>query len=142
VANFTPLTDMLVEAVLAAAVTGPTSMTVADFIAKIEADSTFATSVSSAANAASYRTVVLNNIRTALASSKTPAQIDAIIAAAAAFDTTPFVPGSALDQVLDNTAAVLQNADGSVNGTVLTSVKNSADALSPPVSKATGATGS
>lgn len=142
VTNFTPLTDMLVQAVLAAAVAGPNSLSAADFLAKVAGDTTFAASVSSPASVATYRAAVLSNIRTALAATKTPAQIDAIIATAATFDTTLFVPGSALDQVLDSTAAVLQNADGTVNAAVLAAVKASGDTLSAPVSKATGATGS
>lgn len=142
VANFSPLTDMLVQTVLAASASGSASLTVADFITKMSGDATFSASVSSAANVTAYRAVVLATVRKELSATNTPTQIDAILAAASTFDSTPFVTGSALDQVLDNTASVLQNADGSVNAAVLLDAKSNADVLPLPSSKATGATGS
>lgn len=141
VANFTPLTDMLVQAVLAAAASGSASMSIAEFLAKVSSDPIFAASVTSADNITAYRAVVLQAIRTALGTSKTPAEIDAILAAAAAFESTPFSLGSALDQVLDNTALFLQNLDGSVKAFILAQIKIIADALAPPLSQPTGATG-
>src|SRR5690606_4610360 len=45
--NFTPLTDILVEVMLAAAAPGDASMTITEFLAKIRSDATFAAGVSS-----------------------------------------------------------------------------------------------
>ena len=142
VANFSPLTDMLVEAVLAASAPGSASLSMAEFVTKMSTDAIFSTNVSSAANAAAYRGVVLNVIANELSATKTPAEITAILATAATFDITPFVVGSPLDKVLDDLAATMQNADGSVRAAMLAKVKASADALPLPPSKATGAVGS
>ena len=142
VANFSPLTDMLVQTVLAAAAPGSASLTLTEFVAKMSTDATFSTNVSAPANVTAYRTVVLNTITKELSATKTPAEITLILAAAATFDATPFVVGSPLDKVLDNTASVLQNPDGSTKTTILDSVKVAADVLPVPPSKGTGATGS
>ena len=142
VANFSPLTDMLVQTVLAASATGSASLSLAEFVAKMSTDATFSTNVSAPANVTALRTVVLDTIRKELSATKTPAEITLILAAAATFDATPFVVGSPLDMVLDNTAAVLQNADGSLKTAILATVKIAADVLPVPPSRATGATGS
>ena len=142
VANFSSLTDMLVEAVLAASAPGSASLSVAEFVTKTSKDATFSTNVSTSANATAYRAVVLNVVATELTATKTPAEIATILGIAATFDITPYVFGSPLDKVLDDLAAILQNADGSVKATILAKVKASADLLPLPPSKATGATGS
>ena len=142
VANFSPLTDMLVQTVLAASVSGTVPLSLADFITKISTDATFSTNVSAPANVTAYRTVVLNNVTKGLSATKTPAEISVILAAAATFDATPFVVGSPLDKVLDNTASVLQNTDGSIKSTILAAVAVDANVLPRPPSKATGAAGS
>ena len=142
VANFSPLTDMLVQTVLAASATGSASLSLAEFVTKMSTDATFSTNVSAPANVTAYRTVVLNTITKELSATKTPAEITLILAAAATFDATPFVVGSPLDKVLDNTAAVLQNTDGSITAAILVSVKVAADVLPLPPSKGTGASGS
>lgn len=142
VANFSPLTDMLVQTVLAAAASGSASLSLADFVTKMAGDATFSASVTSSTNVAAYRAVVINTVSAQLAATKSPTEIAAILAAASTFDSTPFVAGSALDLVLDNTASVLQNADGTVKTTVLADVKTAADVLPTPAVKATGATGS
>ena len=142
IANFSPLTDMLAEVVLAASAPASASLSMAEFIAKMSTDAVFSTNVSSLANASAYRRVVLNVIANELSATKTPAEIAAILATAATFDTTPFVVGSPLDKVLDGLAATTQNADGSVKATILAKFKASADALPLPPSKATGAVGS
>lgn len=142
VANFTPLTDLLVEAVLAAAAPGATSLSLADFIARVRADSTFATSVTAPSAVAAYRTAVLQGVRAQLiASGSTPAQADAVLAAAATFDATPFALGSALDVVLDNTAAALLNANGTLKTLVIAAIVIIGNALPAPATGATGATG-
>ena len=141
VVNFTPMTDMLVEAVLAASAPGSVSLKLAEFVTKMSTDATFSTNVSAPASVTAFRTVVLNTITKELSATKTPAEITLILAAAATFDATPFVVGSPLDKVLDNTAAVLQNTDGTIKAAILTSVKVAADALPVPPSKGTGATG-
>ncbi len=141
VSNFSPLTDMLADAVLAAAASGPASLSIPEFTAKIAADPTFAVSASSPANVAAYRKVVLDTVRTVLVGSKTQAEIDAILAAAATFESTTFTANSALDQVLEATALFLQNLDGSVKAFILATIKFIANALAPPLSQPTGATG-
>lgn len=141
VANFSPLTDMLVQTVLAASATGSASLSLTEFVTKMSTDATFSTNVSAPANVTAFRTVVLNTITKELSATKTPAEITLILAAAATFDATPFVVGSPLDKVLDNTAAVLQNTDGTIKAAILTSVKVAADVLPVPPSKGTGATG-
>ena len=142
VANFSPLTEMLVQTVLAASASGTASLTLAEFVTKMSTDATFSTNVSAPANVTAYRTVVLNTVTKELSATKTPAEITLILAAASTFDATPFVIGSPLDKVLDNTASVLQNTDGSIKTTILASVKVAADVLPVPPSKATGAAGS
>ena len=133
---------MLVQTVLAASVSGTVPLSLADFITKISTDATFSTNVSAPANVTAYRTVVLNNVTKGLSATKTPAEISVILAAAATFDATPFVVGSPLDKVLDNTASVLQNTDGSIKSTILAAVAVDANVLPRPPSKATGAAGS
>lgn len=142
VANFTPLTDMLVEVVLAAAGSGNSSLTLAQFIERVRSDATFAKNVVSAGN--SYRTTVLDAIKAQLiAGGKTEAQADAILAAArsAAFDATTFALGSDLDKVLDNSAALLQDSNGNVKAAIVAAVKALGDSLPLPPSAPTGATG-
>lgn len=139
VANFSPLTDLLVQTVLAAAAPGSASLSLTDFVAKISSDVTFSTNINSSVT--SFRATVLTTVRNQLSATNTSTQIDAILAAAATFDSTPFVAGSTLDQVLDTTAAVLQNADGSVKAAVSADVQSNANALPLPGSKATGSTG-
>jgi len=142
VANFTPMTDMMVEVMLAASATGAASMAMGEFLAKIGKDGTFASNV--AAAAPSYRATVLDVMKAQLmANGKTEAEADAILQPARTrnFDAQSFVIGSDLDKVLGNSAAVLQNTDGSVKASVLTSVKAAGDALPLPASGATGGTG-
>ena len=143
VANFSPLTDMLVEAVLAASAPGSASLSMAEFVTKMSTDAIFSTNVSSAANAAAYRGVVLNVIANELSATKTPAEIAKILATAATFDSTYFVVGDPLDKVLDDLATILQNVDGSVKASILAKVKFNADALRVVIlRKPTGASGS
>jgi len=144
VANFTPLTDLLVETVLAASATGPTSLTVASFLELARTNSTFATSVTSASNALTYRNAVINVVRAQLiAAGRTPEQADATLAAAANFNSVAFVIGSAQDQVLDNTGPIILNVNGTVKITVIVSAKNSGDSLPAPTTgnSGTGGTG-
>ena len=141
-ANFTPLTDMLVEVVLAAAGSGTGSLTVAQFIERVRSDATFAKNVANSGN--SYRTAVLDAIKAQLiAGGKTAAEADAILAAAraSAFDATTFALGSDLDKVLDNSAALLQDSNGNVKATVLAVAKSAGDSLPLPGAAPTGATG-
>lgn len=142
VMNFTPLTDLLVQAMLAAAGSGTASLTIEQFVARITTDATFASSVSSPANTASYRKAVLDTVRTELiASGKTDAEVTTILAAAATFESTVFGAGSALDQTLDDTGSALLNTDGMVRSAVHSGVKAAADLLPAPAAGATGATG-
>lgn len=142
-ANFTPLTDLLVHTVLAASVSGSTSLTSEQFLAKIRNDSTFAADVSSSVSVVRFRNAVLNVIKAQLiASGKSEAEATAILAAASNFESQPFVGGSALDKVLDATAAYIQNADGSLRAAILALIKAAGDLLTPPSSGgATGGTG-
>ncbi len=142
-ANFTPLTDMMVEVMLAASASGSSTLTLAQFIAKIQSDPVFAASVSSDASMTGYRTAAVAVARAALiAAGNTPAEADAILAAASAvnYEAIGFVVGSALDQVLDNTASVLLT-NGVVKASVLTSAKTAGDALPTPSASGTGGTG-
>jgi hypothetical protein len=144
VVNFTPLTDTMTEVVLAASISGNGSLSMEQFISKIAADAAFATNVSSATAAASYRTATLDVVKAQLvASGKSEAEADAILSAARSqnFDSTTFTVGSDLDKVLDNTASVMQEADGSVKAGVLAAAKVKGDALPVPGSGATGGTG-
>ena len=142
VANFTPMTDMLVEVILAASASGGASLSVAQFLETVRNDATFAKSVSASADA--YRATVLNVVKAQLiAGGKTEAEADSIIAPARAapFDATSFSFGSDLDKVLDNTASVLQTPTGAVKPAVLNDSKAAGDALPLPTSGGTGATG-
>lgn len=142
VANFTPLTDVLVEVMLAASGSGSSSLTVAQFIERVRSDATFASNVSAAAG--SYRSAALSAIKAQLiAGGKTEAEADEVLAAASAsaFDSSTFTLGSALDKVLDNSAAILQDSNGAVKTAVLTAAKSTGDALPLPAGTATGATG-
>lgn len=142
IANFTPLTDLLVEAVLAASAPGSASLSLTDFIARVRADSTFATSVTASTAVAAYRSAVLSSVRAQLiASGSTPAQADSILGAAATFDATAFLAGSALDIVLDNTGAALLNANGTVKALVIAAIIVIGNTLPAPATGATGATG-
>ncbi|MDM0110721.1 hypothetical protein QTI66_01095 [Variovorax sp. J22R133] len=143
-ANFTPLTDALVEVMLAAAGTGTGSMTIDQFLAKAGADATFAANVSSEATIESYRDAVVEVIKAQLiAGGMTEDQANAVLAAADSlnFESATFAIGSDLDKVLDKTADVMQNADGSVKAGVLADAKTEGNTLPVPGSGATGATG-
>ena len=142
VANFSPLTDMLVQAVLAGSAAGSASLSLDQFVTKMSTDATFSTNFTSRSNVTALRAVVLLTIAKELSGTKTPTEIALTLTPAAKFDETPFVAGSPLDKVLDDTEAVLQNADGTVKATVLTSVKVAADVLPAHRIKGTGATGS
>ncbi|MDM0103703.1 hypothetical protein QTH97_02075 [Variovorax sp. J22R24] len=144
VVNFTPLTDTMTEVVLAASVSGNGSLSVEQFISKIAADATFANNVSSASAVATYRAAALDVVKAQLvASGKSDADAEAILSAARSqnFDSATFAIGSDLDKVLDNTASVMQEADGSVKAAVLAAAKAKGDALPVPGSGATGGTG-
>ncbi|MBS0343447.1 MAG: hypothetical protein JSS56_23330 [Proteobacteria bacterium] len=142
VANFTPMTDMLAEVILAAAAGGDVSLTTAQFLEQVRNDPTFAKNVSASAD--TYRATVLSVVKAQLiAGGKTEAEAEAIIAPARAapFDATTFSFGSDLDKVLDNSASVLQGPGGAVRPSVLSATKTAGDALPLPGSSATGATG-
>ncbi|WP_286598925.1 hypothetical protein [Variovorax sp. J22P240] len=144
VVNFTPLTDTMTEIVLAASISGGASLSMEQFISKIAADAAFATNVTSASTVASYRAATLDVVKAQLvASGKSEAEADAILSAARSqgFDSTTFTVGSELDKVLDNTASVMQEADGSVKAGVLAAAEAKGDALPVPGSGATGGTG-
>ncbi|HYP86224.1 hypothetical protein [Variovorax sp.] len=139
VANFTPLTDMLVEGVFAASAPGNESLTRAQFIDKLK-DATFARNLASSADL--YRDVVRNQIMRLLALRLQPESLEPIFAPIRQnFDAIRFRLGSDLDKLLDNTAQDVQNADGSVKFEVLADVKTEADKLPVPGASATGATG-
>ena len=134
-ANFTPLTDLLVQTVLAASVSGTASLTLQEFITKIRTDSTFAANVSTTTIVARFRTTVLNVIKSQLiASGKTEAEASAILAAAGNFEGQSFIIGSDLDKVLDNLATTIQNSDGSLRSVILALIKAAGDLLAPPAS--------
>lgn len=142
-ANFTPLTDVLVETMLAASSSGSTALTLDQFIAKIRSDFTFAASVSSDTSMAGYRAAALAVVKAALiASGMSEAEANATIAAASgvSFEAVLFGIGSPLDLVLDNTASVLLT-NGVVKASVLSSAKAAGDALPTPNSGGTGGTG-
>jgi len=141
VANFTPLTDMLAETVFAAAAAGNKSLTRDELLAKLK-DATFAQNVVNAAD--SYRRLVIDRFTRLMLLRLTQIQFDAqfsVFSSSFNFDAVRFTIGSPLDKVLDDSAQDLQNADGSVKQSVLTDVKNAADALPTPASSPTGATG-
>ncbi|WP_213956034.1 hypothetical protein [Variovorax sp. dw_954] len=142
VANFTPLTDMLVEAMLAASAAGGASMTMDEFLAKIKKDGTFADSV--VAMAGKFRTAVLDALKALLlANGRTEDEVNAILAAVRGqnFDAVIFGLGSDLDKCLDNVGSLIENADGSVKAAILAAVKALGDLLPLPSSGATGSTG-
>ncbi|RZL89517.1 MAG: hypothetical protein EOP82_19340 [Variovorax sp.] len=140
--NFTPLTEMLVQVVLAASASGNATLTQDQFLAKASADGTFAANVTSATAITAYRNAVLDVAKAQLIEGgKTAAEADAILASAANFDSVAFALGSPLDKVLDNTASVLQNADGTVKSDVLADAQAAGNLLPTPTSGATGATG-
>ncbi|WP_218509435.1 hypothetical protein [Variovorax sp. dw_308] len=141
VANFTPLTDLLVEVTEAAAGVGPTSLSMAELINKVTKDGTFADSLVAAAS--SYRATVLDVVKALLiADGHTEAESNLFLQAARTlgFDVVSFVLGSDLDKCLENIASVTQNADGSVKASALAAAKAAGDKLPLPVSGPTGAT--
>lgn len=142
IANFTPLTDLLVETVLAASASGPATLTVAEFLTRIRSDQTFANSVSNASAVAAFRSAVLATVRAQLISAGfTAASADAILNGAALFESTLFIAGSALDVVLDNTAIVLLDTLGRLKAVVIAAAAAAGNTLPTPAVSATGATG-
>lgn len=143
VLNFTAFTDLLAEVVLAASAGGSTSLTIPQFLTKIQSDAVFAQSVSSPANTSTYRATVISTVRAQLiAGGTTPANADALLAGASNFDTVSFVAnGTGFDAILDQTAPVLQDSTGSVPVTVKAEAKTEGDKLPVPNSSGTGGTG-
>ena len=63
------------------------------------------------------------------------------MAAAATFDATAFLAGSALDIVLDNTGAALLNANGTLKALVIAAIIAIGNTLPTPATGGTGGTG-
>lgn len=139
VANFTPLTDMLVEVMLAAAAPGDPSMTLTEFIARIRTDATFAANVSSPAAVARYRNATVEVVRERLrAAGLSQALLGAMLNAnfeSALFSANPNDP---LDKLLENLKIVLQDPNGNVLAAVLTAAAAAGDLLPPPAVTPTG----
>jgi hypothetical protein len=141
-ANFTPLTDILAEVVLAAAAPGSRSLTITEFLAKIRNDATFAANVSSPTVVDGYRGAVVEVVRERLiAAGLDPKLADILLTSD--FESAPFLANGTdpLDKVLDDIAPVLQGPDGNVLSDVKTDAKLDGDALPTPPSTATGGTG-
>ena len=143
VANFTPLTEILTEVILAASVSGSAALTLDQFVAKIRSDSTFAQSV--IVNAQAYRDAVITVVQTQLkAEGLTDAQITTTLAAIASgnVDSAAFVVGDAIDKVLDAIAGAVLDASKNVDLTTQTIAKSEGDKKPTPSSSATGGSGS
>lgn len=141
-ANFTPLTDILVEVVLAAAAPGAASMTLTEFLTKIRNDATFAANVSAPAAVAGYRNAVVTLVRARLvAAGLNPALADVL--STSNFESAIFLANGTdpLDKVLDSLAPVLQGPDGNVLPGVKSDAKAAGDTLPTPPSAGTGGTG-
>ena len=141
-ANFTPLTDILVEVILAAAAPGGTSMTLTQFLAKIQTDATFAANVSAPSAVAAYRNVVVALVRERLRDAGlSQALLGALLNAN--FESAIFAanPNDPLDRLLENLKVVLQGPDGNVLAAVLAAAKLAGDELPTPPSTGTGAPG-
>ncbi|MCJ0764337.1 hypothetical protein [Variovorax terrae] len=141
VANFTPLTDLLVTSVLASS--GLASIDA--FVAKTRTDAAFATNVSQPATVATYRAAVVTVVRNQLiAAGNTPAQADATLSAlnGTSFESVVFAAnGTGLDKVLDMTGPVLQNSDGTVKTAVTNAAITEGKKIPAPGTGTTGASG-
>ena len=138
-ANFTPLTDILVEVVLAAAAPGQAAMTIPEFLAKIRTDATFAANVSRQNTVVTYRNTVVAVVRERL---RAAGLSEALLAAMlnANFESALFAanPSNPLDKLLENLKTVLQDANGNVIAAVLALAEAAGNLLATPPSSGFG----
>ena len=127
--DFTPLTDILVEVMLAAAAPGDASMTMTEFLAKIRSDATFAAGVSSQSSVSSYRNAVAELVRERVrAAGGNPALLGAALHAnfeSAIFSANGTDPH---DKLLDDLQSVLLDPNGNVLSAVISQAKTNGDA--------------
>lgn len=130
VVNFTPLTDMMVAAVLSSS-----GMTTTDqFVSKIRSDATYATNVSQPTQVQAYRTAVVNSLQSL--------GVDTTALNGVSFESAPFkADGTGVDGLLDKSAPVLQTSTGAVSANATTAATTAGKTVPNPSTGATGGAG-